>query len=90
MIIHVFANVASLATIIFQSGLISKTEGFHEFVNGFNSVGDLITFVDVGRGKELANSKVNGIRSLYSCSFRFDNDVCGYAPMSKCYTGWKS
>lgn len=67
MVVHVFANVPSLAATLVQSGLILKMEIFHEFVNGFNSVGDLVTFVDVGRGKELADSKVNGMRYLELC-----------------------
>ena len=90
MIVHVFSNVPSLAASLFQSGLILKTEVFNEFVNGFNSVGELITFVDMGRSKEFADSKINGIRSLYLCSFRFDKDVCYYATMSKYYIGRKS
>jgi hypothetical protein len=88
--VYVFANVPTLAATLFQSGLILRTEVFHEFVNGFNSAGELVTFVDVGRGKELADSKINGTRSLYLCSFRFDKDVCCYATMSKYNIGWKS
>jgi hypothetical protein len=44
-----------------QQNLISKPETFYEFVNGFNSVDDLVTFTNVGRGKELTDSKINGI-----------------------------
>jgi len=43
-----------------QSGLISKPEIFHDFVNGFNSVEELVTFINVGRGKELTDSKISG------------------------------
>src|SRR5437667_9913763 len=60
LLVHVFANVSGLATTLLQSGIISRAEILHEFVNGFNSVGDLVTFVTVGRGKELADSKING------------------------------
>ena len=90
MVVHVFADVTSLATTLVQSVIISRQEIFQEFVNGFNSVGDLVTFVDVGRGKELADLKINGIRTLDPGSFRFDEDVCCYATMSKYYIGWNS
>ena len=90
MIVHVFADVTSLATTLLQCGIISRQEIFHEFVNGFNSVGDLVTFVDVGRGKEVADLKVNGIRTLNPGSIRFDEDVRCYATMSKYYIGWNS
>jgi len=29
-------------------------------MNGFNSVDDLVTFTNVGRGKELADTKIKG------------------------------
>lgn len=64
ILIHVFANVTSLATSLCQSGILSKADTFHEFVNGFNSIGELVTFVDVGPGKELTDSKINGTFSL--------------------------
>lgn len=61
ILIHVFANVTGLAPVLYQSGIIPKDQIFHEFVNGFNSVSELTTFVNVGHGKELADSKINGI-----------------------------
>jgi hypothetical protein len=60
LIVHVFANVSGLAFSLAQSMIISKQETFHEFVNGFNSVDEMVTFVNVGRGKELTHSKING------------------------------
>jgi hypothetical protein len=61
LIVHVFANVSGLAFSLAQSMIIPKQETFHEFVNGFNSVDEMVTFVNVGRGKELTDSKINGI-----------------------------
>jgi hypothetical protein len=61
VLIHVFANVTGLALTLAQCGIIPKAEIFHEFVNGFNTVDELITFVNVCHSKELTDSKVNGI-----------------------------
>jgi hypothetical protein len=61
LIVHVFANVSGVASSLAQSMIISKQETFHEFVNGFNTVDEMVTFTSVGRGKELTDSKINGI-----------------------------
>jgi hypothetical protein len=58
--VHVFANATSLSIVLAQSGVIPKVDFLHEFVNGFNTVDELVTFVNVGRGKELTDSKING------------------------------
>ena len=61
--IFVFANASSLAPVLARQNLISKPELFYDFMNGFNSVDDLVTFTNVGRGKELTDTKINGIHS---------------------------
>ena len=58
--VQVFANISGLGYTMSQSGLISRPEIFHDFVNGFNSVEELVTFINVGRGKELTDSKISG------------------------------
>ena len=60
LLVQVYGNVLGLGYALFQSGMISKQETFHDFVNGFNSVDELVTFINVGRGKELTDSKING------------------------------
>lgn len=60
LLVQVFANVGGVAYTLVQVGMISKQEIFHEFVNGFNSLDELVTFINVGRGKELTDSKING------------------------------
>ena len=72
LFIHVFANVTSLALVLTQTTIIPKVDVFHEFVNGFNSVDELITFVNVGRGKDLTDSKINGIHKHFQIDIRLD------------------
>ena len=72
--------------------MISRQEIFHEFVNGFNSLDELVTFINVGRGKELTDSKINGILSLLEVAKvgRSDENVCRSAAVRKYYSGAKS
>lgn len=58
--IFVFANATSLAPVLQQRNIIPKTDIFYDFINGFNSVDELVTFTNVGRGKELTDSKIKG------------------------------
>jgi hypothetical protein len=53
----VFANVEGLASALSRQGHITST-AFHEFVKGFNDAAGLVSFVDVGYGKELADVKI--------------------------------
>jgi hypothetical protein len=50
-----------LASILVHHKITPKLEVFHEFVNGFQSVDDLVFFTNVGRGKELTDSKIKGM-----------------------------
>ena len=59
--IFVFANATMLAPVLVDHNIVSKVESFYEFINGFNSVDDLVTFTNVGRGKELTDTKIKGI-----------------------------
>lgn len=60
LIVHVFGNVSRLAAFLAQSMIISKQETFHDFVNGFNTVDEMVIFTSIGRGKELTESKIDG------------------------------
>jgi hypothetical protein len=64
LMVHVFANVAGLGAALSQSNIISRPEIFNDFVDGFNSVDELITFINVGSGRELSELKINGISFL--------------------------
>ena len=68
LMVHMFANVVGLGNTLSQSHVISKPEIFHDFVDGFNSVDELITFINVGPGKELAELKINGTSSCIEIS----------------------
>jgi len=57
--ILVFANATDLAPVLQQNN-ISKIDIFYEFIRGFNSVDELVTFTNVGRGKEVADTKIKG------------------------------
>lgn len=58
----VFANATMLAPVLLQHNIVPKTESFYEFINGFNSVDELVIFTNVGRGKELTDTKIKGKR----------------------------
>jgi hypothetical protein len=60
VVIHVFASVPTLAVTLCQASIIPKADFLNEFVNGFNSVDEMATFINVGRGKELTDAKING------------------------------
>jgi hypothetical protein len=56
--ITVFANVEGLSSALGRQGHITRPIAFHEFVKGFNDAAELVSFVDVGYGKELADVKI--------------------------------
>lgn len=58
--IFVFANATMLAPVLLQHNIVPKVELFYDFINGFNSVDELVTFTNVGRGKELTDTKIKG------------------------------
>ena len=55
------ANATSLAQVLAQRNIINTANTFHEFINGFNAVDELVTFTNVGRGKELVDTKIKGL-----------------------------
>jgi len=54
------ANATSLAQILVKRNIISDVNVFNDFINGFNAVDELVTFTNVGRGKELVDTKIKG------------------------------
>lgn len=65
--ISVFANATNLAPVLQQSQIIPKIDTFFDFINGFNSIDDLVTFTNVGRGKELTDTKIKGRHKWIKC-----------------------
>ncbi|KAL5362176.1 hypothetical protein BJX96DRAFT_176919 [Aspergillus floccosus] len=57
--IHVFANVAGLATAYRDSNIVSK-DVLQHFIQGFNMESPLCDFVDAGHGKECSDVKIGG------------------------------
>src|SRR5271154_2178083 len=92
--IFVFANTTSLAPLLQQRNIIPKIDMFNDFINGFNSVDELVTFTNVGRGKELTDTKIKGRTPVFPavidkmCSF--DEYVCFLAPLHQNHLGSKS
>jgi hypothetical protein len=59
--ISVFANATGLGPVLFHHNYIPALGVLDDFISGFNDIDDLVTFVNVGRGKELTDTKLNGI-----------------------------
>ena len=63
----VYCNKRGLSETLVNAGVCSS-EQFDEFVQGFNQASPLFSFVDVGAGKEAADSKIKGICHVYVAS----------------------
>ena len=59
--IFAFASATRLSAVLLQQNIIPKIDTFHDFIHGFNSVHERVTFTNVGRGKELADTKIKGM-----------------------------
>jgi hypothetical protein len=62
--IHVFANVTALADVLNKYG-ISSAERLYDFVDGFNSVSELVTFSNIGHKKGITELKIIGFHVYY-------------------------
>lgn len=58
--VSVFVNAAGLGPVLSKHNYITSPSVLDDFMSGFNDVDDLVTFVNVGHGKELTDSKLNG------------------------------
>ena len=67
--IYVFLHKHGLVKTLLANNLLSVSERFKvdEFFTGFNQAGSRYIMVDVGPGKEVADSKLKGDRSI-NCS----------------------
>lgn len=59
------SNVEGLASALCRQGHITKPTAFQDFVKGFNDAAELVSFVDVGYGKELADVKIKSTPSTH-------------------------
>jgi hypothetical protein len=57
---YVFYNKRGLLEALARAGMESKAKYFEEFIIGFNQAGERFLMVDVGSGKEMADTKVKG------------------------------
>lgn len=71
IIARVYANVTGLSSTLVKAGILSSPSIFEEFVDGFTSGDEMCDFIDVGYGKDKANTKL-------SANFRthFHNNQC--------------
>lgn len=60
MMAKVCANITGLAKAMQRDGSISSAEDFRDFTLGFTQGKASFDFVDVGHGKERADSKIKG------------------------------
>ena len=60
--IYVFLNKYGLLKTLLANGMLQSIERFKidEFLTGFNQAGNRYLMVDVGAGKEVADSKLKG------------------------------
>ncbi|RFU31924.1 hypothetical protein B7463_g4420, partial [Scytalidium lignicola] len=60
VIAKVYANISGLAKAMVRNGCIDKPDEFKEFTLGFTQGKASFDFIDVGHGKERADSKIRG------------------------------
>ena len=68
IVVKVCANLSGLATALCKAGSISSESLFKQFTLGFTQAKASFDFIDVGHGKERADSKIRG-RETHSSSF---------------------
>jgi hypothetical protein len=60
VITKVYANIAGLSKAMFRVGCLNSMEDMKNFTLGFTQAKASFDFVDVGHGKERADSKIKG------------------------------
>lgn len=61
IICKIYANIAGLGKAMVRDGCIQNSEDLRNFALGFTQAKASFDFVDVGHGKERADSKIKGI-----------------------------
>jgi hypothetical protein len=67
ILVHIFFNREGLGTTIKKYMGVSLAT-FSAFISGFNSASPLMSMLDVGVGKEAADSKIRGMTIFYESS----------------------
>lgn len=67
IVVRAFASVSALGRVLEGKRRVSDVSRFREFTTGFSNRQAFFDFVDVGPGKERADTKIRGMSSnLYS------------------------
>ena len=64
IICKICANLSGLAKAMIRDGTLNSESDFKDFTLGFTQAKASFDFVDVGYGKERADSKIQGVHSL--------------------------
>ncbi|KZL68743.1 ccch zinc finger protein [Colletotrichum incanum] len=67
-VVRAFANVSGLEMALKRDSRLQNCSQLRDFVTGFNNGGSLFDFVDVGPGKERADTKIRGEIHLFPFS----------------------
>lgn len=75
IVVRAFASVSALARVLQGGRKVSDVSQFREFTTGFSNRHAFFDFVDVGPGKERADTKIRGtpsnLHSLTQCSLLY-------------------
>ena len=66
IVARIYANVRGLAETCYKAGIVDKPSRVEDFARGFTRSKHLFDFVDVGSGKERADTKLAGACPLVS------------------------
>lgn len=67
VIANVYANLDGLAYAMMRDGTMESVEHLKNFAVGFTQGKASFNFIDVGHGKERADSKIRGMHSSWGC-----------------------
>ncbi|KAI9890944.1 MAG: hypothetical protein M1814_003445 [Vezdaea aestivalis] len=73
IIARVYANLKGLADALYRAGVIEHQQKMIEFARGFTSSKPLFDFIDVGTGKDRADSKMTG---QFACCSKAKSHEC--------------
>lgn len=64
VVVHVYADIKSLAEVCFRAGLVDAESRLLNFTYGFSHGKPLFDFIDTGNGAEVAACKITGEQFL--------------------------
>ncbi|QDS73965.1 hypothetical protein FKW77_008313 [Venturia effusa] len=64
VMVNMYASLGGIAGKLVGLGVLQRPSAIHDFTRGFNTSQDLFNIIDVGAGKEKADHKVRGPRSV--------------------------